>query len=72
MQAVILRERCLGKTLKEIAGNNGWNEKTVAAHWTMVMKALGYNDLASVVRYAVATGIVPNEVPGRLKVRLAA
>lgn len=62
-----MRERCLGRTLKEIALNNGWNEKTVAAHWTMVMKALGYNDLASVVRYAVATGIVPNEVPGKLK-----
>ncbi len=52
-----------GKSTKEIAFMLGVSVKTVEAHRAQVMKKLQIRDIASLVRYAIRTGLVTIEPP---------
>jgi len=58
-QSQVLRLLALGSSTREIAQELKVSIKTVETHRAEVMKRLGLRDLASLVRYAIRTGIAP-------------
>jgi DNA-binding NarL/FixJ family response regulator len=56
-----------GKNMKEIGGLLGVSGRTAHSHRAKIMAKLGVHDTASLVRYAVAVGLVPGEE--RLSIR---
>lgn len=60
-QREVLQLVAEGSTTKQAAQRLGLSPKTVEAHRTALMKRVGVHDLASLVRYAVRSGIVPPE-----------
>jgi DNA-binding NarL/FixJ family response regulator len=57
-QAQILKLVAEGMSTKQIAAHLTISPKTVEAHRSMIMTALDIRDLASLVRYAIRTGLV--------------
>jgi len=56
-----------GKNMKEVGGLLGVSGRTAHSHRAKIMAKLGVHDTASLVRYAVAIGLVPGEE--RLEIR---
>ncbi len=56
-QRQVLRLMAAGRSTREIARELELSIKTVETHRAEVMKRLGVRDLASLVRYAIRTGI---------------
>lgn len=57
-QLEVLRRLALGKSVKEIAYDLQLSAKTVETYRTQVMERLDLHDLASLVRYAIRTGLI--------------
>jgi DNA-binding NarL/FixJ family response regulator len=57
-QSQILKLVAEGLSTKQIAAQLSISPKTVEAHRSMIMTALDIRDLASLVRYAIRTGLV--------------
>ncbi|MBI3140503.1 MAG: response regulator transcription factor [Rhodocyclales bacterium] len=57
-QVEVLRLLALGRSVKEIAYELELSAKTVETYRAQVMERLGMRDLASLVRYAIRTGLV--------------
>lgn len=47
-----------GKSTKEVAVNLGMSVKTAECHRTRIMKKIDVHELASLVRYAIRTGVI--------------
>jgi len=62
-QREILQLVAEGNTTKEIAFLLKLSVKTVEAHRTQLMQRLGINDIPSLVRQAMRSGLVPGEGP---------
>jgi DNA-binding NarL/FixJ family response regulator len=62
-QREILQLIAEGSNTKEIAFHLGVSVKTVEAHRTQLMQRLGINDIPSLVRQAMRSGLVPGEGP---------
>jgi DNA-binding NarL/FixJ family response regulator len=60
-QREILQLIAEGSNTKEIAFHLGVSVKTVEAHRTQLMQRLGINDIPSLVRQAMRSGLVPPE-----------
>jgi DNA-binding NarL/FixJ family response regulator len=60
-QREILQLLAEGRRMKEIARHLQLSVKTVETHRSQLMERLGLDDLASLVRYAVRTGVVALE-----------
>lgn len=60
-QQEVLRLLALGKSVKEIAFDLQISAKTVETYRSQIMGRLGLRDLASLVRYAIRTGLVSAE-----------
>lgn len=60
-QVEVLRLLALGRSVKEIAYELELSAKTVETYRAQVMERLGMRDLASLVRYAIRTGLVSAE-----------
>ncbi len=60
-QEEVLRLVARGRSSKEIARQLGLAVKTVEAHRAQIMDRLNLHDLASLVRYAVRTGLVSSD-----------
>lgn len=60
-QQEVLRLLALGKSVKEIAFELQISAKTVETYRSQIMGRLGLHDLASLVRYAIRTGLVSAE-----------
>src|SRR5438552_1852819 len=58
-QREVLKLVATGKSTKEIAFDLNLSVKTVEAHRAQIMERLGLRDIASLVRYALRTGLVP-------------
>jgi DNA-binding NarL/FixJ family response regulator len=52
-----------GKSMKEIGALLGVSSRTADSHRTNIMNKLGLYDTASLVRYAIRTGLVSSEIP---------
>jgi DNA-binding NarL/FixJ family response regulator len=52
-----------GKSMKEIGALLGVSSRTADSHRTNIMNKLGLHDTASLVRYAIRTGLVSSELP---------
>jgi DNA-binding NarL/FixJ family response regulator len=52
-----------GKSMKEIGALLGVSSRTADSHRTNIMNKLGLHDTASLVRYAIRTGLVSSEIP---------
>lgn len=61
-QLEVLRLVAEGSTTRAIADKLGLSMKTVESHRGAVMKRLGLQNVAEVVRYAVRTGVVPSDM----------
>jgi DNA-binding NarL/FixJ family response regulator len=62
-QREILQLIAEGNNTKEIASLLNVSVKTVEAHRTQLMQRLGINDIPSLVRQAMRSGLVPSEGP---------
>ena len=60
-QVEVLRLLALGKSVKEIAFELQLSAKTVETHRAQIMARLGLHDIASLVRYAIRTGLISAE-----------
>lgn len=60
-QLEVLRRLAMGKSVKEIAHELQISAKTVETYRAQLMERLGMRDLASLVRYAIRTGLVSAE-----------
>ncbi len=60
-QLEVLRLLALGKSVKEIAYDLQLSAKTVETYRAQIMERLDLHDLASLVRYAIRTGLVSAE-----------
>lgn len=60
-QLEVLRRLAMGKSVKEIAHELQISAKTVETYRAQLMERLGMRDLASLVRYAIRTGLVGAE-----------
>lgn len=60
-QTEVLRLLALGKSVKEIAFDLQLSAKTVETYRAQIMERLNLRDLASLVRYAIRTGLVSAE-----------
>ena len=58
-QREVLKLVAAGRSTKEIAFELKLSVKTVEAHRAQIMDRLGLRDIASLVRYALRTGLVP-------------
>lgn len=63
-QREVLQLVAEGLTTREIAGRLGISEKTVEVHRSHLMDRVGIRDIAGLVRFAVAEGVVPPEGGG--------
>jgi DNA-binding NarL/FixJ family response regulator len=57
-QLEVLRLLALGKSVKEIAYDLALSAKTVETYRAQIMERLDLHDLASLVRYAIRTGLI--------------
>lgn len=57
-QIEVLKLLALGRSVKEIAFELQLSAKTVETHRAQIMEKLGMRDLASLVRYAIRTGLI--------------
>ena len=57
-QIEVLRLLALGKSVKEIAYDLQLSAKTVETYRAQIMERLGLHDLASLVRYAIRSGLI--------------
>lgn len=60
-QLEVLRLLALGKSVKEIAYDLQLSAKTVETYRAQIMERLDLHDLASLVRYAIRTGLISAE-----------
>jgi len=60
-QREILQLLAEGRTTKEIAHLRGLSAKTVETHRLQIMERLDIHDLPGLVRYAIRTGLLPDE-----------
>ena len=60
-QAEVLRLLALGKSVKEIAFDLQLSAKTVETYRAQIMERLNVHDLASLVRYAIRSGLISAE-----------
>lgn len=60
-QTQVLRRIAQSKTTKQIALELNISVKTVEAHRTRLMDALGINDIPALVRFAIKAGVVSSE-----------
>jgi DNA-binding NarL/FixJ family response regulator len=60
-QREILQLVAEGKTSKQIAKHLSIAAKTVEAHRSALMKALGIHDVAGLVRYAIRVGLINSD-----------
>lgn len=51
-----------GKNMKEIGALLGVSSRTADSHRTKIMNKLGIHDTASLVRYAISIGLVPDKI----------
>jgi DNA-binding NarL/FixJ family response regulator len=57
-QTEVLKLLALGHSVKEIAFELQLSAKTVETHRAQIMERLGLRDVASLVRYAIRTGLI--------------
>jgi len=60
-QREVLQLLAEGHSTKEIAGMLQTSVKTIEAHRAQLMARLGVSDLASLVRYAIRAGLIPED-----------
>ncbi len=60
-QIEVLRLLAIGKSVKEIAYDLQLSAKTVETYRAQIMERLGLHDIASLVRYAIRTGMISAE-----------
>lgn len=63
-QVQILTLLAMGRSSREIAGDLGLSSKTVDVHRGRIMERLELNDLASLTRYALRSGLVATRAAG--------
>lgn len=61
-QIEVLKLLALGRSVKEIAYELQLSAKTIETHRAQIMDKLGVRDLASLVRYAIRTGLISADV----------
>lgn len=62
-QRCILSKWAFGMSTKQVASECGLSPKTVEYHLDAAKRRLNIHSLQQIVRYAVFTGLIPNEMP---------